>query len=409
MDINKSVLYLFTSVFPYGNKSETFIETEIKYLCEEFEQVVVFPSHKVQYCRTIPQNASINNCLNNLNFSKKKKIIALISSFLITINIVFSEVLDKGLFKVLKNLKPLLDYLSTELTKAKSLEKQFASINIKNAIFYDYWFVDSTLALSILKHKKKIQSFISRGHGFDIYDERMGTLGVPFRKWKLKKIKSIYIISEYGLKYFKNKVSTNYHYKLKLSRLGVEKQQQNLLQSNINPETKIIVSCSSMLSFKNVEQMPLLLKNLTENIHWIHFGDGPNKEIIENACSYLPNNVTYTLMGHVDNSKIIEHYKNSNVDLFISLSQSEGLPVSMMEAQSFGIPIIAIPIGGIPEIVINGVTGFLLKENDIDYNLSILKKAIFEYDFDKYKILDFFNSNFLASKNYTNFVKEICL
>ena len=48
--------------------------------------------------------------------------------------------------------------------------------------------------------------------------------------------------------------------------------------------------------------------------------------------------------------------------MFINLSSSEGIPVSIMEAQSFGIPVIATNVGGSGEIVVSE-TGVLVDEN----------------------------------------------
>ena len=59
------------------------------------------------------------------------------------------------------------------------------------------------------------------------------------------------------------------------------------------------------------------------------------------------------LFGHLDNNEIFNMYKNNSYDYFITLSESEGLPVSIMEAISCGIPVIATAVGGITEIVIN--------------------------------------------------------
>ena len=79
-----------------------------------------------------------------------------------------------------------------------------------------------------------------------------------------------------------------------------------------------------------------------------------------------------------------------------------------MEAQSFGIPIIAVPVGGIPEIVIEGQTGFLFeKHEDIDQNTSILLKAL-EFQFNKKTIDDFFHTNYFAAINYQHFIDMLC-
>jgi glycosyltransferase involved in cell wall biosynthesis len=45
---------------------------------------------------------------------------------------------------------------------------------------------------------------------------------------------------------------------------------------------------------------------------------------------------------------------------------SEGSPVAVMEAQLSGLPVVATLHGGIPEVVVEGVTGFLVEEGDIE-------------------------------------------
>jgi glycosyltransferase involved in cell wall biosynthesis len=56
----------------------------------------------------------------------------------------------------------------------------------------------------------------------------------------------------------------------------------------------------------------------------------------------------------------MRYYSINTVDLFINVSSSEGVPVSIMEAMSFGIPVIATAVGGTPEIV-SEKTGWLIE------------------------------------------------
>ena len=89
-------------------------------------------------------------------------------------------------------------------------------------------------------------------------------------------------------------------------------------------------------------------------IQWIHIGDGPLlNEIIQLAKEKLSNNklVSYSFLGHLDNKEVHEVMKNESIDVFVNMSQSEGVPISIMEAMSVGIPIIAPSIFGIPELV----------------------------------------------------------
>ena len=65
------------------------------------------------------------------------------------------------------------------------------------------------------------------------------------------------------------------------------------------------------------------------------------------------------MKGAVDHEKLIDYYRTTPVDLFLNVSSSEGVPVSVMEAMSFGIPVIATNVGGTSEIV-SGKTGMLV-------------------------------------------------
>lgn len=63
--------------------------------------------------------------------------------------------------------------------------------------------------------------------------------------------------------------------------------------------------------------------------------------------------------GWISGDKKIELLNNS--DAYILPSYKEGLPISILEAMSYGMPIISTPVGGIPEIVSNGENGYLVE------------------------------------------------
>jgi glycosyltransferase involved in cell wall biosynthesis len=55
-----------------------------------------------------------------------------------------------------------------------------------------------------------------------------------------------------------------------------------------------------------------------------------------------------------------------STDLFVIASEWEGFGLSLLEAMSFSLPIVATDVGGIPEVVLDGQTGWLVKSRDSD-------------------------------------------
>lgn len=66
----------------------------------------------------------------------------------------------------------------------------------------------------------------------------------------------------------------------------------------------------------------------------------------------LPKNVF--CLGNIPNAGIY----NKEIDLFMLASDYEGLPMVILEAMSFGKPVVASQVGGISEVIENGVNGY---------------------------------------------------
>jgi glycosyltransferase involved in cell wall biosynthesis len=153
-----------------------------------------------------------------------------------------------------------------------------------------------------------------------------------------------------------------------------------------------------------------ILKNFKEDVVWTHFGSGPLEEEIAMQAKSLANNVSINFKGLVDNKDIMNFYLNTHVDFFINVSEIEGIPVSLMEAISFGIPVLGCNICGVPEIV-NFRTGYLL---DKDFNPKDVAKIIKDHnsksleqkiEFTK-NVKSFWLEKFNAKKNYVDFIEN---
>jgi glycosyltransferase involved in cell wall biosynthesis len=395
------ILFFFSTVYPY----ETTLIYEFKILQNYFDKIYYFPSHIKEGEAFLPNNVFLDKNFALIN--KRKRIKCLVKNFFEIIKIFVGESLKDGNFFIyFRNFKYYVVNLLDNFYKVSVLKKYSLSI-ISSAIFYDYWFEDSVLALSILKKQGIIKKIICRAHGFDVYDERHGNLKVPFRNFKLQYIDRVSFISKDGYNYFVKK-APNFKYKYLLHYLGV------LDTELLNPPLEfhneyVIVSCSKMKDFKRVHYIPELLKHMGLRIKWVHFGSGELKEVIENKINKLPSTITCELKGEVPNYMIYDYYKKNHVDFFLSLSLSEGLPISMMEAISFGIPVAATDVGGVSEIVTND-TGILFDVNDSMEQIAIkLKQALLKNNFDRIKIKNFYKEKFDLERNLRNFIEKALL
>ncbi len=149
--------------------------------------------------------------------------------------------------------------------------------------------------------------------------------------------------------------------------------------------------------------LPEVLARIGRPLRWVHFGDGPTRSDVARAASRLPSNVRWCLAGHIDHSELLDYYKRHKVDLFVSLSANEGLPVSIMEAISFGIPVLASSVNGVPEIV-NPSTGRLVKMDDSLDTIADAARGLLEGEGpSSSEIIAFFEANFEAEKNFGEF------
>jgi glycosyltransferase involved in cell wall biosynthesis len=157
--------------------------------------------------------------------------------------------------------------------------------------------------------------------------------------------------------------------RIEVHRLGVFDKGLNPSEGD---DVFQIVSCSHIVPVKRVAFLANVVGGLGFNVRWTHIGDGPLRAEVEAVIDKFPENVTGVLLGAMPNAEVLRYYSEHHVDLFVNVSESEGVPVSIMEVLSFGIPVVATHVGGVSEIVDDRV-GQLLPP---DVSIQQLEKAI---------------------------------
>jgi teichuronic acid biosynthesis glycosyltransferase TuaC len=111
------------------------------------------------------------------------------------------------------------------------------------------------------------------------------------------------------------------------------------------------------------EAFNVLIKRY-KRLHLVMIGDGPEKAAINLAAKESGCQNRILIPGKKDNSEL-PLWLNA-CDIFVFPSHYEGLPNSVMEAMACERPVVATNAGGIPEIVEEGVTGYLVKVGDVE-------------------------------------------
>ncbi|ACB84859.1 N-acetyl-alpha-D-glucosaminyl L-malate synthase BshA [Natranaerobius thermophilus] len=127
---------------------------------------------------------------------------------------------------------------------------------------------------------------------------------------------------------------------------------------------KILLHISNFRAVKRVEDVIQTFAKVQEQVSTklLMVGDGPDKTKAEQLARELGLEDEIIFMGKQDQIKNILDIS----DLFILPSERESFGLVALEAMAFRIPVIATQVGGIPEVVSEGETGYLLPVGDID-------------------------------------------
>jgi glycosyltransferase involved in cell wall biosynthesis len=114
-----------------------------------------------------------------------------------------------------------------------------------------------------------------------------------------------------------------------------------------------------------VKDYPLMVRIAQElarkrEISFVLAGDGPERVAVEKAIDECGLTGRFALKGHLEDMD--SFYRGLN--LYLNTSVHEGIPMTILEAMACGLPVIAPQVGGIREIIEDGVEGFLVSNRD---------------------------------------------
>ena len=101
------------------------------------------------------------------------------------------------------------------------------------------------------------------------------------------------------------------------------------------------------------------------DIHYRLAGEGPERAAIEAEIADLGLGDHVEMLGSVGEARILELLQASDALALTSIQKGEAAPVAVMEAMACGLPPICSIIGGTPDMITDGVDGFLVSQEDV--------------------------------------------
>lgn len=371
-------LILFTSSFPYVRGGDAnFLNVEVQHLVKEFDRVIVVP--EFIKASKLPEHAALEVDTGYAELLASKSILDL-SQLAFS-----SQILRYGYGE--PNF-PRLSFTAwrrliafcgkAELVRRWTLDflrKQ--NLNPEECIFYTYWFDNAAAGIGMVKKDHPRLRLVSRAHNYDLYEEQYyDPPFFPCRNFTLNLVDRLFLCSFDGVEYMRAKYPQHVS-RYQTSLLGV-KDPGFITEASTDGVFRI-VSCSFLRPEKRVD---LLLEAFSlasrmrpgQRMEWRHIGNGEERaQLQKKADNILLESAKAFFIEYIDNRALMGFYRKNPVDVFVNVSRTEGIPVSIMEASSCGIPVVATAVGGNAEIV-SEQNGILL---DKDPSLDEIASAIF--------------------------------
>lgn len=344
-----ATLLLLTEAYPLGGVTEqAFIEPEIGLLCRSFDRVIIAPVMERGAQLPLPPNAEVSRALLHPP-TLPDRVCALLHPT------VWRHLWHDRSY--IHSARKLLAALSFS-TRVLHYQRLIRRMNLpEDTVCYTFWFEYQAAAVARLK-----LPLVSRAHGHDVYDAQYPFLSHSWRLDTLRHARGVYAASDAARVYIQTDYP-DYAAKVHTAPLG----SPDPVGSNPDSDTDTVnlLTVSRLVPVKGVLRAAECIKALAEKIpeqkfHWTVIGDGPQMPELREKTASLPSNLTVQLLGAMPNADIHRYMADNHVDFLVQLSLSEGgRPIAICEAMSYGVPVIASAVGGVPEVVDDSV-GVLL-------------------------------------------------
>ena len=171
----------------------------------------------------------------------------------------------------------------------------------------------------------------------------------------------------------KNLISNNTSSKIYVVPHGIEYDKIQEIQPHLNEEPDIFY-IGKLVKGKGVDTLINAISAVIKSIHGISVciaGSGPEESIFKAIVKELNLGGHVKFLGFISENEKYQYYKASKI--VVIPSRWDVSPITLYEAMASGKPVVASNIGGIPDLIDDGKTGFLFEPENVD---DLAKKII---------------------------------
>jgi len=405
-----------SAIFYFVDEIEsTFVLSDLIIVAEKYERVYLFSIEKLSGKEFLPSNVHVFE--EFMEWESFRPMNILLKNFFSIFEIYISECIKvKNIIPLKSSIALLVSNIFKASEISRNLDEKSITYLMKTSAFYSFWFYDCNY-LAWLRKKGVIGFAITRTHSGDLYEDHISIRNKPlFRNFQMKYLDAVLPVSKMGTQYLQNRYNS---VKCKIKTIFLGSRDPNVLNPFVDKKL-VIVSCASLRHHKRIHKVAESLLHVDIPVTWHHFGS----ENLDTNDPMIPEylkrkeqlktklNIEFIPHGFTSNEKLFEFYKGTPVNLFISLSEAEGIPVSIMEAISFGIPVLSTDVGGCSEIVTEQ-TGILIPLNtevsDVASRISDFKHSTMNTIEFRKQVRKFWESNFDERVNYHDFFEVLLM
>jgi glycosyltransferase involved in cell wall biosynthesis len=206
--------------------------------------------------------------------------------------------------------------------------------------------------------------FSFEGHAYDLF------VDFPFASEKIVKASKIFTISDYNKQYLVEQVGCSPSkivvFRVPFNRTYCDKISQKKRKDNL------IISACRLHPIKGLEYAIDAFHRISQSVDDLRFwiiGDGPLRGQLCKKVQALSLNDKVTFLGNISNEQTLEHIAEATVFMLPSViaanGDRDGIPTSLIEAMYMKTPVISSKVSGIPELIDDGVNGFLAEPKNV--------------------------------------------